>query len=743
MEIKPKTGFQGLIENWQSDLIAAVSVSLIALPLSLGIALAAGAPAMSGILSAIVGGVVTTLYRGGHISVNGPAKGVIAVILLGIALMDDGTGQAFNYVLAAVVVSGAIQVVLGLLKLGRLADIFHSSVIHGILAAIGIIIFAKQIHVALGTHSDSPSIIQNLIDAVLYLPQANPFVVVIALAGLLLLLFHSKISYRFFHILPAPMWVIALSIPFVYLFNFFDQHALSFLGKAYEVGPKLLLDIPDNIMDSIMHPNFNKINTLQFWTTVLSILIITSIESLAIAKAVDKIDPYKRKTDLNKDLTGIGLSTMAAGMIGGLPIIAVIIRSTVNIHNGAKTKWSNMYQGLLLLLFIVVLSPIMRQVPLCAFAILLVYTGFKLASPAVFKQVYNQGIEQLIFFIGTMVLTLYTNLLIGLLGGLLLAMVSHMLLAKVSIPQFFKMVYKSGSDLIKNPDGSFDLKIKGVANFLGILKIDKLVSQIPSGADVNIDLSETRLVGMTYMDYLVDYLKMQKDTGGKVVIKGLDSHVSSSTYNRALKISLNSSAAKLSPRQTRLQNLANEKDYQFANKVDWNTSYLKKFHFFEIRPIERKSNCLKGTFKDLDVSWEIADVTFSEGAAFTAETFNTTLMVLKLNKKIPIFAMEKEGVFEKIFDRMIAFTGYKDIDFEMYPDFSKKFLITGKNESEIQSFFTDEIMRFFENHQIYHLESNGEAIVIFDKIKLARTDETVAFIDYGKELAKLLDGKIS
>ena len=742
MEITPKQGFQGLIENWKSDLIAAVSVSLIALPLSLGIALAAGAPAMSGILSAVVGGVVTTLYRGGHISVNGPAKGVIAVILLGIAMMDDGTGQAFNYVLAAVVVSGAIQVLLGLLKLGRLADIFHSSVIHGLLAAIGIIIFAKQIHVAMGTHSDSPSIIQNLVDAVVYLPQANPFVVIIALAGLVLLLFHSKISYRFFHFLPAPMWVIALSIPFVYFFNFFEQHTLSFFGRAYEVGPSLLLDIPDNIMDSIMHPNFSKINTIEFWTTVLSILIITSIESLAIAKAIDKIDPYKRKTDLNKDLTGIGLSTVVAGMIGGLPIIAVIIRSTVNIHNGAKTKWSNMYQGLLLLLFIVVLSPIMRQVPLCAFAILLVYTGFKLASPAVFKQVYSQGTEQLIFFVATMVLTLYTNLLIGLLGGLLLAMVFHMLLARVPIPQFFNMIYKSGSSLVTNADGSYELKIKGIANFLGILKVDKLVAQIPSGADVNIDLSETKLVGITYMDYLVDYLKTQKDTGGKVIIRGLDSHVSSSTYNRALKISLDNYAAKLSPRQTRLQNLANERDYQYTNQVDWNTTYLKNFHFFEVRPIERKSNCLKGTYKDLDVSWEIADVTFNEGAAFTAETFYTTLMVLRLNKDIPVFTMEKEGVFEKIIDRVKAFTGYKDIDFEMYPDFSKKFLITGKEELEIKSFFIPEIIRFFENHQIYHLESNGEALVIFDKIKLSRTDETIVFIEYAKELATLLNQEV-
>lgn len=741
MEGLPKTGFKGLIQNWRSDLIAAISVSLIALPLSLGIALAAGAPAMAGIISAIVGGVVTTLYRGGHISVNGPAKGVIAVILLGIALMDDGTGQAFNYVLAAVVVSGAIQVLLGVLKLGRLADIFHSSVIHGILAAIGIIIFAKQIHVALGTHSDSPSIIQNLVDAVLYLPQANPFVVIIAVVGLIILLLHPKIRYKVFHILPTPMWVIGLSIPFVYLFNFFDAHSLSFFGKAYEVGPTLLLDIPDNIMDSIMHPNFGKINTIEFWTTVVSILIITSIESLAIAKAVDKIDPYKRKTDLNKDLIGIGLSTVGAGLIGGLPIIAVIIRSTVNIHNGAKTKWSNMYQGLLLLLFIVVLSPVMRQVPLCAFAILLVYTGFKLASPAVFKQMYKQGVEQLIFFVATMILTLYTNLLVGLLGGLLLAMLSHMLLANVSIPQFFKMIYRSGSDLVKNEDGSFDLRIKGIANFLGILKIDKMVGQIPAGADVNIDLSETRLVGITYMDYIVDYLKLQKNTGGKVVIKGLDSHVSSSTHNRALKISLNKSVGKLSARQTRLQNLANENDYQFANKIDWNTTYLKKFHFFEIRPIERKSNCLKGTFTESDVSWEITDVTFSEGAAFTAETFNTTLMVLELPRQIPVFTMEKEGVLEKLLDRIKSYTGYTDIGFDMYPDFSKKFLISGPNESEIRAFFTEEIIRFFETKQIYHIESNGDSLIIFDKIKLARTDETIAFIEYGKELTGLL-GKV-
>ena len=741
MEATPSSGLKGLTQNWKSDLIAAVSVALIALPLSLGIALAAGAPAMSGIFSAVVGGVVTTLYRGGHVSVNGPAKGVIGVILLGIVLMEDGTGQAFNYVLAAVVVSGALQTLLGVFKLGQIADIFHASVIQGLLAAIGIIIFAKQIHVALGTHSESPSIVQNLVDAVLMLPQANPFVVIVSLVGLLMLLFNSKITNRFFHFLPVPMWVIALSLPFAYAFNFFQEHTMSFLGKAYSVGPELLLDIPDTITESIMHPNFGKIATLEFWSIVFSILIITSIEHLAIAKAVDKIDPYKRRTDLNKDLTGIGLSTMAAGLIGGLPIISVIIRSTVNIHNGAKTRWSNMYQGLLLLLFIVVLSPIMRQVPLCAFAILLVHTGFKLASPAVFKQVYNQGIEQLVFFMSTMILTLYTNLLIGLLGGSILVLLTHILLARLPISEFFKMIYRARTRLISLPDGNLSLKIRGIGNFLGIMKIDKLVSQIPKGANVNVDLSETRLVDMAYMDYLVEFINKQRESGGKANISGLDAHISSSPYNRALKFIVTDASIRLTHRQKLLRNLATERDYEYSSEVNWQTSYLKQFHFFEIRPIERKYNCLNGLFEELNVSWEIADVMFNEGQTFTAETFNTTLMVLKLNRKLPIFTMEKEKAYERLFDRVIALTGYKDIEFEMYPNFSRKFLVMGNQGDEVRSLFTDEVISFFEEHQISHIESNGEALLIFNKLKLARTDETLEFIKYGEELAALLQSK--
>lgn len=731
MDITPKTGLKGLLENWQSDLIAAISVSLIALPLSLGIALAAGAPPMAGIISAIVGGVVTTLYRGGHISINGPAKGVIAVILMGISLMDDGSGQAFNYVLAAIVVSGAIQVLLGLLRLGRLADIFHSTVIHGLLAGIGIIIFAKQIHVALGTHSDSASIVQNIVDAFTMIPEANPFVVFISLLGLILLLFHSKISYRLFHFIPTPMWVVLLSIPFVYAFNFFDEHTLNFLGNAYKVGPELLLQMPENIMDSIMYPNFAKIGTIEFWTTVVSILIITSIESLAIAKAIDKIDPYKRKTDLDKDLTGIGLSTVVSGMIGGLPIIAVIIRSTVNVHNGAKTRWSNLYQGLLLLLFIVVLSPIMQQVPLCAFAILLVYAGFNLASPSVFRQVYSHGIEQLIFFAGTMVLTIYTNLIFGLIGGLLLALVSHIILARVSVPRFFTLIFQSGSNLVMLPDGSYTLKIRGIANFLGILKINKLVAQIPSGANATIDLSETRLVGTTVLEDLYDFKKAQKSVGGKIKIVGLDHHISSTNHKLATKIKVEAMVP-MSRRQSLLKELADNYGWGFEMHPQYDLEYFQSFYFFKSRPIEEESNCISD--KDDKIHMQLMDVQFEEGVDIFPDEYKTTLGLLKLPFPIPKFTIEKKDFF----DRVLPIFEHKDIDYVLYDEGPKDYIVKVEDKEDMNKFLVEELKQLIETSGLHHLESNGEAILIFaDDFKLAKMKEYIKMIQFAEKFKEI------
>lgn len=737
----PKKGWKGIVTHWRSDFLAAISVSLVALPLGLGVAAASDAPPIAGLISAIIGGIVATPFRGSHLAINGPAAGLIAVILSASFSLNDGSGQTLNYVLAAICMAGIIQVLLGLLKLGRIAEIIPSSVIQGVMVAIGIIIFSTQIHVVMGTQPIGKNTIDLLKEIVPQIPNIHPVIFGISLIGIILLIFIPKVQSRLLHYFPASLWVLVMSVIAAYLFNFFESHSIDVLGRSYDIGPQQLISIPDDLRDALMYPNFSRIDDYRFWLAVLSIALIASIQTLAMAKAVDKLDPYKRKSNLNKDLIGVGLATAISGAIGGLPIITVIVRSTVNVNNNAKTKWSNFYHGILIIVFLFVLAPVIQKIPLAALASILVYIGFRLASPSVFKKIYDMGIEQLIFMVVTIGITLYSDLLWGILGGSLFTLLVHILLSRMPFREFFKETFSNKTNVFVTKDSNYNLQIEGIANFLTIPRIDQLMKNIPAGANVTIDLSKTRLLGTTFMEYLVDYVKMQQDTDGKVAITGLDAHVSSSPHNRALKISFNSFAAKLSPRQIRLQNLANEKDYQFTNQVDWNTSYLRNFHFFEIRPIERKSNCIKGTFKELNVEWEIADVTFNEGAAFTAEVFTTTVMILKLNKQIPIFSMEKEGVFDRIFDRVMAFSGYKDIDFEMYSDFSKKFLIMGNNEEKIRSFFTNDIIRFFENHQIYHLESNGEALLIFDKVKLARTDETIALINYGDELAKTLETK--
>ena len=585
----------------------------------------------------------------------------------------------------------------------------------------------------MGTYSKSPNIVQNLFDAVLFLPQANPFVVIISLAGFALMIFHSRISYKFFHFLPTPMWVIALSIPFAYFFNFFQEHDMSLFGKAYHVGPKLLLDIPDNVMASIMHPNFGMIDTPAFWITVFSILLISTIESLAIAKAIDKIDPYKRKTDLNKDLTGIGLSTMVAGCLGGLPIIAVIIRSTANVHNGAKTKWSNMYQGLLLLLLIVVLGPVMQKVPLCAFAILLVHTGFKLASPAVFKQVFGHGIEQLIFFVGTMVLTLYTNLLVGLFGGLLLALVTQALLAKASIPRFFKLIFNGGSNLVLKPDGSYDLKIRGISNFLSILSLDKLLEQIPAGAKVTVDLSETKLVGFTVMEHLHDFQKLHQNTGGELEICGHESHSSTNSHKLALKFKTDTTKP-LNRRQNMLKEMAESYGWNFQVEPLEDLDYFQSFHFFKTRPVEVESNCISD--QDKDVHLELIDVTFEEGADIFPDEYKTTVGLLKMPFPIPTFTIEKKDL---LLDRLLHLAQHKDIDHVIYNDFPENFVVKVEDKKAMDEFLTEKIKVLIEISGLNHFESNGEAILIFsNSFRLAQLQDYVKMIQFADNFKKII-----
>jgi MFS superfamily sulfate permease-like transporter len=328
--MEKKTAVKTFISDIPKNLFSGFVVSLIALPLGLGLALASGAPPISGIIAAIVGGTVVAILGGSNVTITGPGNGLVVVILAAITTLGNGNmHQGFLFTLAAIVISGVIMIILGFLRLGSLGDFFPASAIQGMLAAIGIGIFAKQIHVMFGNLNAKGSII----DLLLQVPQGiidliktdNSSVFYAGLVGvisLLIMVFYSKIRNRFFQLIPAPMWIVVLSVGLYYYFDVFST-------ADYPIDKRLLINLPDDILSNFAFPDFSKIYQFDFINAVISITLIASIESLLSIKAVDKLDPLKRRSNVNKDIRALGLATVISGFLGGLNVVTVIARSSV------------------------------------------------------------------------------------------------------------------------------------------------------------------------------------------------------------------------------------------------------------------------------------------------------------------------------------------------------------------------------------------------------------------------------
>jgi hypothetical protein len=235
------------------------------------------------------------------------------------------------------------------------------------------------------------------------------------------------------------------------------------------------------------------------------------------------------------------------------------------------------------------------------------------------------------------------------------------------------------------------------------------------------------------MENLIEFKRMHDNNGGDVKLIGLDNHVASTSHNRALKIITGGLKKRITQRQIRLQKMAIANGWSFDREVDWNTSYLRNFHFFDSRPIEMKSNSLQGQDAGNSAHWEIADIVFDEGALLALEVYQTTVQLVKMPYSIPRFIIDKEGLFEKVFNRVKVFSGAKgDINFKKYAGFSNKFQLRGEDEEAIRAFFTEDLIRFLEQNEIHHIESNGEALMIFKYLHIARTDEVQNMLTFSR-----------
>lgn len=482
-------------QNFKKDFSASIVVFLVALPLCLGIALASGAPLYSGLISGIIGGIVVGIFSNSPLGVSGPAAG-LAVIVLN-AISDLG---AFNVFLVAVVIGGIIQLILGFIKAGIIAYYFPSSVIKGMLAGIGILIFYKQLDDAIGVPSLS---LEELAKGI------NFNVTIITLISLtILLLWEQKFikNISFLAIIPGPLLAVITSIVLA--------------SSVFSIDEAFFVKIPvpssfSDFLSSFTFPDFaTALSNKEVYITGIVIAIVASLETLLCVEATDKQDPDKRTTSTNKELIAQGIGNICAGLIGGLPVTQVIVRSSANMQAGGRTKTSAILHGFLLLISIVSIPLLLNKIPLATLAAILLIVGYKLANPVTFKKMFKEGMSQFIPFIITIVGIVSTDLLKGIGLGLFVA-IFIILRNNYKIPYFLKTKGEGEK-------ANYSIELSEDVTFLNKASVLKVLDNIPEESIVEIIATKTQFIHIDVIEIIEDFAIKAENKNIELTLVDLD-----------------------------------------------------------------------------------------------------------------------------------------------------------------------------------------------------------------------------
>ena len=495
---------RGIFSELKSDLPASIVVFFVALPLCLGIALASGAPLFSGIIAGIVGGIVVGLASGSRLGVSGPAAGLAVIVMTAISVTFEGNYRTF---LLAVVLAGAIQMILGFLKAGFIGYFFPSSVIKGMLTGIGLLIILKQIPHALGRdkdlegdesfiQADGETTLTEIIKAVQY---PTPGAVLIVLLSLAILILWDKVllkKHKIFQIIQGPIVVVILGIILSYCYQ---NGILNFSLKEEQL---VRLPVPDGIGDffsQFTFPDFTAFTNFKVYQVAIVLAIVASLETLLSVEATDKLDPKKWVTPTNRELRAQGLGNMISGLIGGLPVTQVIVRSSANITFGAQTKMSAVMHGFFLLISAITIASFLNMIPLASLAAVLIMVGYKLAKPALFIQMYRLGWEQFVPFVATVIGILFTDLLKGISIGL-----------AFGIFYTLRHSYRNShhmKDVVTTQDGRevHHLVLAEEVSFFNKANVIKALTHIPENSKVIIDCSNSKSISYDVVEFIQEY----------------------------------------------------------------------------------------------------------------------------------------------------------------------------------------------------------------------------------------------
>ncbi len=476
----PLDGIPGLMQNIKFDLPAGLIIFLIALPLSLGIAVASGAPPIAGVITGFIGGILGGLLGGSYVTINGAAAGLIAIVFGAVSALSDigPNGQpdlatGFRHALAVGVICGGFQILMGLAKMGKLTNMFPLSVVHGMLAGIGIIIMAKQIHTLLGV-----KVAGAMIPTIAAIPSSfanmNTQAATIGALSLVMMMIWPKLPKAITKLVPAPMAIIMVTVP---------------MAMMMKLSPDLMVKVPLAFMESFQTPDWSKAGTGVFWKFVITYTLVASLESLLTAAAMDKMDPWKRRSNMNRELVSKGAANALSSFIGGLAMIAEVVRSSANIMNGARTRWSNICHGSFLLLSVAFIPQILNMIPLAALAGMLVFIGSRLAHYKKFVHAAHVGKEEVAYMLVTTFFVVTVDLLWGIIIGFIVAVLFNIVRGGFSV--------KADAKVEANGD-AVTVKLKGTHGFLNFMSMRGILDALPQGKKLTIDYT-----GVTYMDHTV------------------------------------------------------------------------------------------------------------------------------------------------------------------------------------------------------------------------------------------------
>jgi MFS superfamily sulfate permease-like transporter len=482
-----------LAKNLKKDIPASIVVFLVALPLCLGIALASGAPLFSGLLSGIIGGIVVACFSGSQLSVSGPAAGLTVIILT--AITDLGS---FNVFLLAVMIAGLLQILLGILKAGTIGNYFPNAVIIGMLAAIGIILVLKQLPHAVGYDADyegdygfSQADKENTFSALISaFSKFSGGAVIISTISIVILIVWPK--FKKLAIVPAPLIVVVAGILLAQIFK----------DSYFSLNTEQLVQIPvvesfTDFKGLFIFPDFSALSNPKLWTVAVTIAIVASLETLLSLEAVDKIDPIKRVSPTNRELIAQGIGNTIAGLVGALPMTAVIVRSSANVNAGGRTKVSAILHGLFLMLSVLLIPLLINKIPLACLAAILLLVGYKLAKLSLFKKMWLDGKDQFIPFAVTILAVVFTDLLIGVGIGLAVGIV-FLLRTNLRNPYFYTVDRSEGKHTIR-------IKLAQEVSFLNKGAIQYMLTHIPKENKVIIDGTQSLFIDKDVLDTINDF----------------------------------------------------------------------------------------------------------------------------------------------------------------------------------------------------------------------------------------------